>query len=117
MNPHQIAKLWLDAFNAHNLEALLNLYHDQAQHFSPKLKVRKPETNGLIVGKTALHDWWRDAFERLPDLVYREVSLTANETQVFMEYERIVGGEENVMVAELLVIENGLIVRSRVYHG
>jgi hypothetical protein len=53
----------------------------------------------------------------LPDLVYREESLTANEMQVFMEYERIVGGEENVMVAELLVVENGLIVRSKVYHG
>jgi hypothetical protein len=34
-----------------------------------------------------------------------------------MEYTRIVPGEPEMNVAEVLEIENGLIVRSRVYHG
>ena len=61
--------------------------------------------------------WWQDAFERLPDLVYREEQLTANNNRVFMEYTRIVGGEPNMSVAELLEIKNGKIIFSRVYHG
>ncbi|MBK8413059.1 MAG: nuclear transport factor 2 family protein [Bacteroidetes bacterium] len=112
-----IAKTWLACFNEHNLENLLALYDEHAIHFSPKLKVHRPETNGLIKGKTALRDWWKDAFQRLPQLQYREVSLTANEHRVFMEYTRIVPGEAEINVAEVLEIENGLIVRSRVYHG
>lgn len=116
-SPLTIAKLWLNAFNEHNLEALLDLYADDAQHFSPKLKIRQPETNGLIIGKDAMRIWWQDAFERLPDLVYREEQLTANNNRVFMEYTRIVGGEPNMSVAELLEIKNGKIIFSRVYHG
>lgn len=117
MAPEAIAEKWFAAFNAHDLEALLSLYDDNARHYSPKLKVRRPETNGLLQGKDALRDWWRDAFDRLPTLHYKVNSLTANASRVFMEYTRTVESEENMDVAELLEIENGLIVFSRVYHG
>lgn len=113
----QIASLWFAAFNAHDLEKLLALYHDEAQHFSPKLSVRKPETKGLIKGKEALREWWKDAFERLPSLKYEVKKLTTDDEQVFMEYIRHVDGEEDLRVGEVLQIENGLIVFSRVYHG
>ncbi|MEO6169063.1 MAG: nuclear transport factor 2 family protein [Chitinophagales bacterium] len=42
----------------------------------------------LIKGKKALHDWWKDAFERLPTLSYEVIRLTAEEDMVFMEYIR-----------------------------
>lgn len=116
-NNKQIATKWFEAFNEHDLEKLLSLYDDNAQHFSPKLKVRKPETQGLIKGKAALREWWQDAFDRLPSLQYEVIKLTADEEQVFMEYIRHVEGEENLSVGEVLQIENGLIVFSRVYHG
>ncbi|MCZ8198142.1 MAG: nuclear transport factor 2 family protein [Flavobacterium sp.] len=112
-----IAHRWFDAFNAHNLEQLLALYDDNAEHFSPKLKIRKPETDGLIKGKNALRDWWQDAFDRLPTLNYKVTSLTADENRVFMEYIRKVENEEDMLVAEVLEIKDGKIVFSRVYHG
>ncbi len=117
MAPEVIAEKWFAAFNAHDLEALLSLYDDNARHYSPKLKVRRPETNGLVQGKDALREWWQDAFDRLPSLHYKVNHLTANANRVFMEYTRTVDGEENMDVAELLEIEDGLIVFSRVYHG
>jgi len=113
----QIALKWFEAFNEHNLENLLLLYSEHAQHFSPKLKIRQPQTNGLIIGKNALRTWWADAFERLPNLHYKVTSLTANEQRVFMEYIRQVPNEDDMLVAEVLEIENGLIISSRVYHG
>lgn len=116
-NNKQIALKWFEAFNAHDLEKLLSLYDDNAQHFSPKLKVRKPETQGLIKGKDALREWWQDAFGRLPSLQYEVIKLTADEEQVFMEYIRHVEGEEDLSVGEVLQIKNGLIIFSRVYHG
>lgn len=113
----QIALRWFGAFNTHNLEALLALYHEDAQHYSPKLKLRHPSTKGLIKGKEALRDWWKDAFHRLPSLRYEMLALTADKGQVFMEYLRHVEGEEDMRVAELLVIEEDKIIASRVYHG
>jgi hypothetical protein len=43
--------------------------------------------------------------------------LTADEEQVFMEYIRQTPGEEDLRVGEVLVIVDGKIVTSRVYHG
>ncbi len=112
----QIATEWLAAFNDHDLERLLNLYDDEAVHYSPKLKLRQPETNGFVAGKAALRAWWKDAFERLPELHYKVTTLTANDNRVFMEYTRQVPGEDNMPVAEVLEIKEK-IVASRVYHG
>lgn len=112
----QLALEWFAAFNEHNLEKLLLLYDDDAVHYSPKLKIRQPETNGFIKGKTALRAWWEDAFQRLPQLHYKVTSLTANEDRIFMEYIRSVPGESDMQVAEVLEI-NQTITASRVYHG
>ncbi len=116
-NLDSIAFKWFDAFNEHHLEKLLSLYDDKAEHYSPKLKVKHPETKGLISGKEALRIWWQDAFERLPTLHYDVKSLTSNDYRVFMEYIRKVEGEPDMMVAELLQIEDGKIIFSKVYHG
>lgn len=112
-----LAGRWIAAFNNKDLEELLSLYDENAEHFSPKLKLRQPETQGMIVGKPALRQWWQDAFDRLPTLHYRLVKLTADDEQVFMEYIRQVSGEEDLRVGEVLEIKNGKIVASRVYHG
>ena len=116
-NLQSIAFKWFDAFNNHNLEQLLSLYDDDAEHYSPKLKIHKPKTNGLVAGKQALREWWQDAFDRLPSLNYKVTSLTANGDRVFMEYIRSVNGEENILIAEVLVVRDGKIIASRVYHG
>lgn len=113
---NSIATKWFEAFNEHNLEKLLALYHDDASHYSPKLKIRQPETNGLIKGKGALRTWWQDAFDRLPSLQYEVIRLTPYEDRVFMEYIRHVENEEDLYVGEMLEVQDGLIVASAVFH-
>ena len=113
---NSIANKWFDAFNDHDLEKLLLLYDENAQHYSPKLKLRQPQTNGLIRGKDALRAWWQDAFDRLPGLNYELIRLTPYTNRVFMEYVRHVKGEEDLYVGEMLEIENGKIVASSVFH-
>ncbi len=113
---NEIAIKWFKAFNDKNLDQLLSLYNDNAEHFSPKLKLRQPETNGLIKGKNALRSWWRDAFERLPTLHYEIIRLTSQDNRVFMEYVRHVKGEEDLHAGEMLEIKEGLIVKSSVFH-
>ncbi len=112
-----IAHKWFEAFNNQNLEQLLSLYDDYAEHFSPRLKVKNPESNGIIKGKKEMQIWWKSAFEDLPTLRYKVTSLTANSDRVFMEYIRSVDGENDVLMAEVLDIKEGIIVFSRVYIG
>ena len=112
-----IAHNWIAAFNEHDLEKLLSLYNDDAVHFSPKLKLRQPETQGWISGKPALRSWWQDAFTRLPSLQYELQNLIVNDHQLLMEYKRTVTDEADMAVAEILEIHDGLITKSRVYHS
>lgn len=112
-----IAKKWIAAFNDQNIDNLLELYAEDAVHYSPKLKQRQPATGGKISGKAALRAWWEDAFLRLPTLQYKLTNLIISDQQLMMEYERTVMSEPAMMVAEILEISNFLIVRSRVYHG
>jgi ketosteroid isomerase-like protein len=112
-----IARRWLRCFEGRDLDGLLALYADDAVHTSPKIRVRHPETGGLLRGKSALTAWWSDAFARLPGLRYVERTLTADGERAFMEYVRKAPGDPDLPVAEVLEVKDGLIVASRVYHG
>jgi ketosteroid isomerase-like protein len=112
-----IAEYWLACFERRDLDGLLALYADDASHTSPKIRARHPETGGLLRGKAALRQWWADAFARLPTMRYEPTSLTADDRRVVMEYVRKVDGEADLPVAEVLDVEGGLIVASRVFHG
>ena len=113
----EIANNWFIAFNNQDLEKLLALYDENAQHHSPKLKARQPETKGMISGKKALYAWWQDSFDRLPSLRYEVVKLTPYEGRIFMDYIRHVDGQEDMRVGETLDVKDGLIMASRVYHS
>lgn len=116
-NLEALALKWLAAFNTKDLDGLLSLYANDALHYSPMLKAKRPETNGLVIGVASLRSWWQDAFDNLPSLHYSVTSLTANRQRVFMEYRRRVNGEKDKLVAEVLEFKEGKIASSRVYHG
>ncbi len=111
-----LARRWLACFERGDLEGLLALYADDAVHTSPKIRARQGG-DGVLRGKAALTAWWGDAFARLPGLRYVETRLTCEANRVFMEYLRHAPGEADLPVAEILEVEGGLIVASRVYHG
>lgn len=118
--PHDLvalARRWMAAFNARDLDALVGLYHADAVHLSPKLRVAQPATEGRIAGHEALRRWWGDAFARLPGMRYEEISATADGERVWLLYRRLVPGEAELTVAELFEVRGGLIYQSSVYHG
>ena len=112
-----LARRWLTCFETKNIDDLVALYAEDARHTSPKLQTLQPESGGFIVGREALRKWWMEAFKRLPHLRYVEQTLTADGSRVFLEYLRVVPGEPDIPVAEVLEVDGGLIRASRVYHG
>ena len=112
-----IAEAWLGCFERRDLDGLLALYAETATHTSPKIRVRHPESGGVLRGKAAMRAWWQDSFDRLPSMKYVPTSITANNQRVYFEYVREVAGEAPYPVAEVLDIENGKIMASRVFHG
>jgi steroid delta-isomerase-like uncharacterized protein len=112
-----VARAWLEAFNAHDVDALVALYADDATHTSPKIRALHPDTGGKLVGKAALAAWWRDANRRLPGLRYEATAIVADDARAIIEYLRHAPGEAPLPVAEAFDVRDGRIVASRVYHG
>jgi len=113
-DPESIAKQWIAAFKEHNIEKLIALYDNNAQHYSPRIEEKNPETKGWLKGKEKLRAWWQESFNALPDLYYELKDLTLSETKVFMEYVRIASDQQDMYVMEYFKIEEGLIIESRV---
>ncbi len=112
----RVARAWLDAFNAHDVDALVALYADDATHASPKIRALHPETGGRLIGRDALARWWRDSNARLPGLRYELTAVTADDERAFIEYVRHAPDGASP-VAEVFEIRSGRITASRVYHG
>ena len=113
----QIARIWIAAFNAYDVDGLIALYAEDATHTSPKIRALYPETSGKLVGKAAIETWWRGAIGRTPGLRYGETAITANDVRVVLEYTRYADGQEDMFVSEAFDICDGRIVASRVFHG
>jgi hypothetical protein len=112
-----VARAWIDAFNAHDVERLVALYADDAAHTSPKIRTLHPETGGRLIGHAALTAWWREAIAKLPSLRYELTAITAGPRSVFIEYIRHADEQPPMLVAEVFEIASGKIAASRVYHG
>ena len=117
MSPKDVVDEWLRAFNRGDADAMVALYADDAIHISPKLRSAQPATDGRLVGKAAMRQWWLDAFERLPGIRYELVNLISDDGFAVIEYLRHRPGEATMAVAEVFEIHEGKIVRSHVYHG
>jgi hypothetical protein len=117
LNPESIAREWIDAFNAYDVDRLVSLYDENATHTSPKIRALHPETGGKLIGKRQLSEWWRDSNRRIPGLRYQPTAIIANAERVIIEYLRHAPNEPPMPVAEAFDIRDGKIIASRVYHG
>ena len=59
---------WVRAWNAHDLEAVLAHFADDATFASPAAARIVPGSGGVVRGKAALRDYWAEGLRLIPDL-------------------------------------------------
>ena len=77
IDPKPFAERWLAAWNAHDQDAVLALFHDDVVFTSPLAMKVVPESAGMIRGKPALRAYWSAALAQVPDLHFALTSLFA----------------------------------------
>jgi len=87
------AECWLAAWNAHDLDAVLALFHDDVLFTSPLAARVVPESEGLIRGKPALREYWGAALAQMPDLQFELTNLFAGVDSLLIGF-RVNGGPE-----------------------
>lgn len=76
-DPADFARRWNAAWDAHDVDAVLELFHDDVVFTSPLAARLVPESGGVIRGKAALRDYWTAALAERPTLRFALTSLQA----------------------------------------
>ena len=87
------AERWLAAWNAHDLDAVLALFHDHVVFTSPLAIKVVPESEGILRGKDALRAYWNAALKLVPDLHFELTRLFAGVDSLLIGF-RMNGGPE-----------------------
>jgi ketosteroid isomerase-like protein len=65
---HDFVQGWLEAWNAHDVEAVLAHFAEDATFTSPVAARILEGSDGVVHGKAALREYWREGLKRIPDL-------------------------------------------------
>ncbi len=115
ITPAAVAARWILHFNAHDVTSLVELYADGGRHTSPRVRELHPETEGHLVGREALAEWWETSLRQTPGLHYETLAIVGDDSRAFVEYIRRAPGEPDTVVVERFDVRNGRIVSSRVF--
>lgn len=92
---HHFAAAWVDAWNSHDLDAVLSHFAEDAVFTSPVAAQLLPETRGVLKGKQAIRSYWAMGLERIPDLRFEVINVYAGVDTVVINYRIHAGGLVN----------------------
>ncbi|RHA42627.1 nuclear transport factor 2 family protein [Cellulomonas rhizosphaerae] len=109
-DPTAFAAAWVDAWNAHDVEAVLAHFADDVVFTSPVAARVLPETGGVLRGKDALRTYWTLGLTLIPDLRFSVERVFVGIDVLVIAYRNQRGNA----VDEVLRFAGGLVVEG---HG
>jgi hypothetical protein len=106
-DPNRYAEQWVRAWNAHDIEAVLDHFADDVVFTSPVAVRVVPESGGVVRGKAALRDYWAAALKTLPQLHFDVVGVYRGESTLVINYRNHRGD----LVNEVLTFDADGLVR------
>jgi hypothetical protein len=110
LEAEELVQAWLRAWNAHDLEAVLSHFADEVTFSSPVAARIVEGSGGVITGKAAPREYWREGLRRIPDLRFELVGTYVGVDTIVINYRNQNGG----LVSEVLEFDGPLVVEG---HG
>jgi hypothetical protein len=101
---------WTQAWNAHDVEAVLQHFHEDVVFTSPVAAKLMPESAGVIRGKYALRRYWAAAVQRITDLHFVVEGVYQGIDTLVINYRN----QHNDLVNEVLKFDDDVVVEG---HG
>lgn len=83
---NSFAQHWVDAWNAHDLDAILSHYADDFDMASPYIAQIAGEPSGRLKGKALVRAYWAKALARMPDLHFELLQVLTGADSVTLYY-------------------------------
>lgn len=90
-DPDEFTRSWLDAWNAHDIEAVLKHFSDDVVFTSPMAIHVLNDSDGFVHGKDALRTYWMMALQCIPDLHFELVDEYVGVSAIVINYRNQTG--------------------------
>lgn len=108
------ARNWVNAWNTHNLEAVMAHYADGVHFQSPMIVRVSNDASGTIDNKSALREYFSKALYIYPDLRFELLDVLVSIDSVVLYYKTI----NDMMTAEYMEFNNqGKVVKVRAHYS
>jgi ketosteroid isomerase-like protein len=101
---------WVAAWNAHDVELVLEHFHEDAVFTSPVAAKILPDTAGIVHGKAALRDYWTRALQHVANLRFVVEAVYEGIDTVVIAYRN----QDDGLVSEVLRFAGDLVIEG---HG
>ena len=109
-----VAQAWLDAFNAHRADRVVEHFADDVTARSPVIARLRPDSGGVLTGKPAVQACYEEGLRQIPDLHFTLVEVLTGVDQLTILYRN----QHATLVAETLTVrDDGLVGSVCVTYG
>ncbi|WP_295121729.1 nuclear transport factor 2 family protein [uncultured Chitinophaga sp.] len=113
MNANIFAKAWLDAWNSHDLDAIMHHYAENIAFYSPFIKRVNNDPSGCIKNKAELRAYFERALTAYPDLHFEFYQVLEGVNSVVLYYKSV----NNNLAAEMMVLgDDGKVTEVRAHY-
>jgi hypothetical protein len=110
----EIAREWLAAWNAHDLEAILAHYHADVEFISPFVARLVGREDGMLRGISELRDYFGRALAAYPLLRFEEARVLIGVRSLVLQYRSVNG----LVAAETMELDDsGRVVRALAHYA
>lgn len=99
---------WIDAWNAHDLDAILAHYSDDFEFSSPLIPKIAGEPSGVLRGKPAIRRYWERGLSLLPNLHFSLLHVLCGIDAVSLVYK----GHRGIVTETFFLNDDGQVIRA-----
>lgn len=89
MNAEKFAKDWIDSWNSHDMEIILEHYSEDVEITTPMIRIATGADADTLKGKPAVKAYWEKALAKLPDLQFELIDITKGVNSVALYYKSV----------------------------
>ncbi|MBF4472069.1 MULTISPECIES: nuclear transport factor 2 family protein [Flavobacterium] len=112
MDAQKFASEWIESWNSHDLDDILNHYSEDIEITTPMIKLAGGIESGSLVGKALVKDYWNKALTKFPDLHFELIEVTSGVNSVALYYKSIMGK----MAIEVMFFNDKGLVNKMIAH-
>jgi hypothetical protein len=98
----QFADEWYAAWNAHDLDAILEHYSDDVEMVSPLVSALAGRDDDRLVGKEALRAYFAAGLQKYPELHFEPIALFVGVDSLVLHYRGATGN----LAAEVVFLDS-----------